>query len=481
MKRLLTFLIAALLLPAGEALAAPANDAFSAATAITQGSIAGSTVGATSEPGEPDHYGKGRSVWYRWTAPGTGGAKVSVCGSGNVVAVYTEGLALVTNGGCERTWPAKAGTSYRIAVDTNTVADGVPFILTLKQVTTLPNLVLAGPLSLSAGTGEAGLKEITGAEGLYVVACTLDGSSAKASCLDPAGNFRFRWLGAGTGQHTLSVQVRDGYGNLDPTPLTHTWTVDATPPDTTITGTSVSPTTDVATASLESTEPGGTFECSVEGGAYKPCASPFTFAFVGPGLGLQVRAFDAVGNGDASPALWTWLRTPAPITPKPVPVVTPAPTPVAAATPAPPVIVPVVPRAACQLTFSAPKTITRRALAVRVSCRATVTVRLRGRAPGLLDRNRRAQAHPPRSHRGGVSPGARGPNARPDHPPSHRPRLARVLGQSVGQALPLDVEVGHQARHPLGHPPGAPAEQGHHGRDEREPDEEGVGEHAEGQ
>lgn len=63
----------------------------------------------------------------------------------------------------------------------------------------------------------------------------------------------------------------------------------------------MSPTADMASASFMSSEPGDTFQCSVEGAGFKPCSSPFAFAFVGPGLGLEVRALDAVGNWPPPP------------------------------------------------------------------------------------------------------------------------------------------------------------------------------------
>jgi hypothetical protein len=56
---------------------APANDNFTNAQAISgvSGSVSNTNVGATVEPGEPtiqDQRG-GASVWYRWTAPASGG------------------------------------------------------------------------------------------------------------------------------------------------------------------------------------------------------------------------------------------------------------------------------------------------------------------------------------------------------------------------------------------------------------------------
>lgn len=51
---------------------APDNDMFSAATPISlsSGTIAGSSVDATAETDEPDHYNPAHhSIWYQWTAP----------------------------------------------------------------------------------------------------------------------------------------------------------------------------------------------------------------------------------------------------------------------------------------------------------------------------------------------------------------------------------------------------------------------------
>ncbi len=75
MKKLIAAIAAAML--ATFANAAPANDNFANATVIsgTDGSITGTTAGATMEPGEP-YYAEAQavgynicSVWYKWTAP----------------------------------------------------------------------------------------------------------------------------------------------------------------------------------------------------------------------------------------------------------------------------------------------------------------------------------------------------------------------------------------------------------------------------
>src|SRR5438046_2765071 len=63
--------------PARTPSAPPPNDDFENAAPL---SGYGTTVGATKQLGEPDHAGfaGGHSVWFRWTAPRDGRARVSV-------------------------------------------------------------------------------------------------------------------------------------------------------------------------------------------------------------------------------------------------------------------------------------------------------------------------------------------------------------------------------------------------------------------
>jgi centrosomal CEP192-like protein len=61
-----------------------------------------------------------------------------------------------------------------------------------------------------------------------------------------------------------------------------------------------------ATFSFSATEPGASFECSLDGAAFAPCSSPASFR-VKPGRhSFAVRARDAAGNLDASPAAAVW-------------------------------------------------------------------------------------------------------------------------------------------------------------------------------
>ena len=133
-------------------------------------------------------------------------------------------------------------------------------------------------------------------------ACSLDGG-AYTSCTSPRS-----LTNLAEGAHTFNVRATDSAGNTDQTPATRTFTVDSAAPDTTITsgpsGT-VQPTT--ATFAFSS-EAGATFACSLDGGAYAACTSPRNLT----GLSrtqhtFRVRATDAAGNTDATPAerIWT--------------------------------------------------------------------------------------------------------------------------------------------------------------------------------
>ena len=75
-------------------------------------------------------------------------------------------------------------------------------------------------------------------------------------------------------------------------------------PDTTITGGPTGPTNDTTpTFTFPSTEAGSTFECRVDSAAFATCTSPFTTAALADGAHtFEVRATDAAGNVDATPA-----------------------------------------------------------------------------------------------------------------------------------------------------------------------------------
>lgn len=124
-------------LVAAPAAASPANDSFAAATVLSGTRIlrAGdSNVGATGEPGEPQHAGiaGGASVWYTWTPAASGPATVTTAGStfdtllGVYIGTSVNALAGVVANDDDPShavltsvvhFDAVAATTYRIAVD----------------------------------------------------------------------------------------------------------------------------------------------------------------------------------------------------------------------------------------------------------------------------------------------------------------------------------------------------------------------------
>ncbi|MEZ5102402.1 MAG: beta-propeller fold lactonase family protein [Thermoleophilia bacterium] len=130
--------------------------------------------------------------------------------------------------------------------------------------------------------------------------CRVDGA-AFAACTSPAT------VTVGEGAHTFEVRAVDGFAQSDASPAQRAWTVDLTAPDTSL-ASSVSGTTSETTAVMTfSSEPGATFQCQLDGGAFEACTSPRVLTGLAAGSHVfLVRAIDGVGNVDASPATQTW-------------------------------------------------------------------------------------------------------------------------------------------------------------------------------
>lgn len=135
---------------------APFNDNF-ANRALLNGAnvrVRSSSLGATSEPGEPVHGGVvgGATLWWSWTAPASGVVSFDTTGSDTpaTVAVYI-GTALaalqpVVTAAGRADLPAVAGTTYQIAVAGSATSGGQ----TLLKIGTIPpndNFASAAPLA----------------------------------------------------------------------------------------------------------------------------------------------------------------------------------------------------------------------------------------------------------------------------------------------------------------------------------------------
>src|SRR5206468_6604871 len=97
-------------------------------------------------------------------------------------------------------------------------------------------------------------------------------------------------------------------GNTDISPASFTWMIDLTAPNTTIDSAPPALDNDATPSfTFSSSETGSTFECRLDGGSWSTCTSPHTTAALAEGSHtFDVRATDAAGNTDGTPASHTW-------------------------------------------------------------------------------------------------------------------------------------------------------------------------------
>ncbi len=176
----------------------PPNDNFANAQVITgtSGTVNGTNAFATKETGEPSHSPDGnpggKSVWYRWTAPGSGSATLNTLASNfdTLLAVYTgssvDGLVAVVknddvNPGVVTIssvqFNAVAGTTYQIAIDGFDADQG-----NISLNFTLP----AGPNTVQFNTSTANATETANATTKLDLLVTRTGNTALAATVDYA-------------------------------------------------------------------------------------------------------------------------------------------------------------------------------------------------------------------------------------------------------------------------------------------------------
>jgi hypothetical protein len=153
-----------------------------------------------------------------------------------------------------------------------------------------PGLSSSGSASFSF-TGEAGA----------TFECELDGIGFGTSlCTSPRA-----YSGLGDGSHTFGVRQTDAAGNTGSV-ATYTWLVDTTAPQTTIDTAPADPSSANVDFFFSANET-STFECSLDGAAFGSCNSPASYTGLASGPHtFAVRATDAAGNTDATPASYAW-------------------------------------------------------------------------------------------------------------------------------------------------------------------------------
>jgi 6-phosphogluconolactonase len=170
------------------------TDAFAGAPPLpgAVGTIAGSTVGSTSETGEPNHAGAStpvHSVWCKWTAPASAPVRIDTTGSSfdTTLAVYTgsavNALSEVASNNniaattlqSRVTFNAVSGTTYMIAVAGAAGATG-NYVLNWWQAPASPPLlaaILPTTRSVVTGTLATAFATIINAGLTNATACSL--------------------------------------------------------------------------------------------------------------------------------------------------------------------------------------------------------------------------------------------------------------------------------------------------------------------
>jgi hypothetical protein len=173
------------------------------------------------------------------------------------------------------------------------------------QITGSP---LAATPSTSATFTFSGNDDVTPA-GSLTFQCQLDVADTApwTACTSAAS-----YSGLADGSHIFRVRAVDGSGNVDPQPAVYTWTVDQVAPETVIgNGPGATTTSTSATFTFVSPETGSTFTCSLDTAPFTACVTGLTYTDLALGAHtFQVKATDAAGNVDGSPASYSWTINP---------------------------------------------------------------------------------------------------------------------------------------------------------------------------
>jgi hypothetical protein len=182
-------------------------------------------------------------------------------------------------------------------------ADATPDVHLWTVVAPVPpdTSIVSGPPATTTGT--VALFTFAADQPGVEYECSLDGAPF-AGCETP-----HEIAGLAVGSHDLAVRAVDPAGKADPTPATYAWTVEApVPPETSIVLAPPATTEDTAaTFTFSSDQAAAEFECSLDGSEFAACEAPVELADLALGEHtFTVRAVDADGLADPTPATHTW-------------------------------------------------------------------------------------------------------------------------------------------------------------------------------
>ncbi len=208
--------------------------------------------------------------------------------------------------------PAAAHASIGVTVDTRTLTP----TLTAPASSTITTTPIAVSFSLPeiAASGSVKLTFSNGASTTVLsLSSALETSGIHSFAFNPAAPETAPEISSGDpildGTYTVTLSYRDLIGNSEVSGLSSTGvTIDTTAPDTAITaGPADSSIRNFVTFEFTSGAPDATFEVQLDGDGFAPATSPVTYKNLLDGEHtFEVRACDALGNCDASPATQTW-------------------------------------------------------------------------------------------------------------------------------------------------------------------------------
>jgi hypothetical protein len=340
----------------GAQAAPPPNDDFANALPLAAGAgISADNLDATGQVGEPNPANGATSencpdpgakpdcatsVWYTFEPPGSGEYTIETCDMGTdvdtVLGIFTgssfgaltplvandDGIGTCEGGyggnGSRLSFPAAAGAVYFVDLtgyhadqgsfylrayagapqarpqpDTRIVREGVSFAQALAS---------PSQPGVRSGSRHSASFVLDSDAGGAAYECSLDGA-AFAACTSPVS---YRGLAPGS-FHSFAARSALG-GNVDPTPAVERFTLDATPPQTTIVAGPHGDTAETsATWTFESSERNPNdheFLCRVDGGPRVSCGNSRAYAALcGGSHSFEAAATDGAGNVDPTPAL----------------------------------------------------------------------------------------------------------------------------------------------------------------------------------
>jgi len=186
------------------------------------------------------------------------------------------------------------------------VGPSIPFVVdNLRSVATITspasNAFVNGSVAILKGTASD-----AGSFVQRIEVSTDNGASWKTA--SGSTSWSINWTLPIDGSYPVQARAVDAAGNTQTPVSAITVNVSTAGPDTLITSGPSDPSVQTSgTFSFISSKPGATFECMVDSIAYVPCQSPYTTALLADGRHtLTVRAQDASGAYDLTPAMYAW-------------------------------------------------------------------------------------------------------------------------------------------------------------------------------